>query len=77
MILIGMSSYLKDGRTEIKPKDFVKEYPDMAVEKIDQYLDCCDTISITEHEPELFKKIRSKIIDESTILQSVTPSANF
>ena len=75
MILLGLSSYFKDGEKTIKCEEYVSSNPDIAVPKIE--LDHHDTVTITEFEPEIFKAIRDPIIDEKTLLQSIIPSANF
>ena len=75
MILLGLSSYFKDGQKSIKCVDYVSSNPDLAVPKIE--LDHHDTVTITEFEPEIFKAIRDPIINQKILLQSIIPSANF
>ena len=75
MILLGLSGYFKNGEESIKCDEFVKQNPEMSVDKIE--LDHHDSVTITEFEPEIFKGIRDAIIEEKILLQSIIPSANF
>lgn len=65
----------EENEVVVMAKKFVDEHPDYGVEVFD--VTPADKITIIEHAPKLFKKIRSGIISERLLLESLIPAANF
>ena len=68
-------AFEEENEIVVLAEDFLQKNPDYGVDVFE--VTSQDRITIVEYAPKLFQKIRSNIISEKDLLESIIPAANF